>query len=1224
MRFERVADTAVPFDFVARGAGYSVALSGTMARIALVEAPKTEGRITGRDVRSVTVDMRLAGAREEKHGVARQQLPGLTNHLIGNDPREWRTGVRGFGRVEYDRVYRGIDVAYYGNQRQLEYDFVVHPGADVRSISLEFDGAERTRIDEQGNLVIETSIGNLVQHAPVIYQEERGGARQRIAGGYVLRSGNTVGFRVKSYDRRRPLVIDPVLSYSTYLGGSGFDHAFAVALDRDSNMLVAGFTTSTNFPQAQSAAGGVDAFVAKLNATGNALLYATYLGGQQTDYVSDLEVDAQGNAFVAGTTESRNFPTLGAVQSVLNGFSDSFVAKLDAAGRFVYSTYLGGRHEEQGFGLAVDGSGRAYVTGSTRSPDFPIVNPLQSSTGGSPVWLTTDGGTVWNPVESGLASSIVSAIAIDPVNPSTVYAGTLEDGMFKSVDGGQTWTAINDGMFPVPVNAIAIDPSGRVYAGTDLGVLSSTDGGEHWAFPNGFFASVSSLAIDPSVPGTVYAGSTARNFNQPGVFKSTDGGLTWTSTGLVIDVFSLVISPAAPATIYAGTTHGVFRKVDTGDWTQLSSGFPHRIQVEALAIDSTNASIVYAATDSGLFKTTNGGALWSPTLMTGFPLFRIAIAPSDPSTLYISSFGGVLVTDDAAGTSWRIAGLSDLFVLALAVHPSQPATVYAGTQVMHDAFVARLNPAGSELEYSTYLGGGDFDYGSDVAVDAHGDAYVVGATRSIDFPVVNPAQAAFSGLQDLFVAKIASTGSLEYATYLGGSATEDGATIGVDAAGRAHVAAYTLSTNFPMVNAHQPVHGGGFVDIAVATLDSSGSALVYSTYLGGSGQDHEASGLVRLSSPALAVSPGGEAFVAGMTRSTDFPTVSAFQPAHAGGSSDAFVAKFGANGALEYSTYLGGSGADSARRVAVDIDGSAVVAGMTTSANFPTKDPLQPASGGSDDAFVARISAGAPDPNRPRTTFEFSGTAGSGGWYRGPVVVTLNATADPSTEGIRSIDYSVDRGPLQRYSGPFTISAEGATQLWARATTVSGTVESPAASAVVRIDTSLPALSIASPQPRDYLHTDVVTVGLSASDVTSGLSTGSPSAMLDGAPVVNGQSFAPLAVALGSHTVTASATDVAGNSTTKTVTFRVIATIDSLIAAVNLFVEQGSIDAQAQNGLMVKLNDAKQALDRGHANAARSKLRDFINQVNAQSGQGVASDAATLLRGDAEYVLGAM
>src|SRR4029453_12162514 len=273
-----------------------------------------------------------------------------------------------------------------------------------RRIGLAFDGAGHLRIDAQGNLIVPTAAGQLVQHAPVIYQELADGTRQSIDGGYVIRRAREVGFRVAKHDRRLPLVIDPVLSYSTYYGGSDSDNLNALALDGQNNMYIAGETYSDDLPivngRPPTSSGYVDdAFIAKLNAAGDALVYATYLGGTSSEGVMDLEVDPAGNAHVVGSTSSRNFPTINAIQSTLNGYGDAFVAKLDPTGGIVYSTYLGGREGEAGSGIGFDASGRAYVTGTTGSLDFPTANALQPTPGSSPAFRTLDGGRPRSPLE---------------------------------------------------------------------------------------------------------------------------------------------------------------------------------------------------------------------------------------------------------------------------------------------------------------------------------------------------------------------------------------------------------------------------------------------------------------------------------------------------------------------------------------------------------------------------------------------------------------------------------------------------------------------------------------------------------------------------------------------------------------------------------------------------------------------------------------------------------
>jgi Beta-propeller repeat/FIMAH domain len=1218
MRFDRaLSHSKGGWDFSARGAGYAVFLSEGTATLAL--PPTGAGA-------PLAITMRLLGARHPTAVTGLDRLPGVTNQIIGTDPQQWQIGVPGYAKVEYRDVYQGVNAIFYGTQQQLEYDFVVAPGADPRDIAIAFDGASSVSLDGHGDLVIATPVGDIVQRAPRIYQE-KDGQRQSIDGGYVVKKHRRVAFRVGSYDHRMPLVIDPVLTYSTYLGGTAGEAASGVATDAQGNVYVAGQTTSLDFPLLNAAqptrgGGSLDAFVAKLNPAGDALVYATYLGGSGYEYAKDIAVDLDGNAYVTGSTVSRDFPTVRALQSTLKGFSDSFVTKLDPSGVIVYSTLLGGKAEDYGYGIAVDALGRAYVTGQTISPDFPTVNPLQSRLGGNVAFRSTDGGRTWATAQSGLSTTGVTALAIDPVNPAIVYAGTYGDGVFKSMDAGQTWSLCFD--VPIPVRALAIHPTvtSTLYIATDNLLIRSTDGCATWA-PVGLFGlNVTSLVIDPVTPTTIYAGGMGSG-NLSHLFKTTNGGSTWTDVPFGSFIFSLVLSRSMPTTLYAGTERGVFKSTGGAfDQWDLSLGLP-QVPVLALSVDPTNASIVYAATESGPFRTDSGGAQWVPVSpLSGVPTTSIAVAPSAPATIYAESYSSGGAVSDDAGASWVRIGPASPAILTLAVDPTAPRNVYVGGQVSHDAFLARLAADGSALEYSTYLGGSSFDYGNDVAVDSSGNAYVVGATSSDDFPTLNPMQTTFGGVRDLFVAKVSANGTLAYSTYLGGSAWEDGGTIAVDAPGQAHVAGYTLSSNFPTVRAQQAVFAGGGSDAFVTKLDATG-AMVYSTFLGGSGSEMGPAAFEVGRDPvvSVAVTQSGDAFVTGVTSSTDFPTLRPLQGSHGGGVYDAFVAKLAPDGLLQFSTLLGGSGADSGRRLTVDSNGAVVIAGATSSVNFQTRNPLQGANAGSDDAFIVRIEEGAPDPTPPSTTINLSGTTGLGGWYRSSVVVMLAAADADGESGAAFVDYNINQVGFVRYSAPFTVATEGATTVLARATDNSGNVESPPSSAVIRIDTLAPVVSVSSPEPRDYLHSDTVTLNFSAIDASSGVAAGSPSATLAGTTRANGETIQLLTLPLGTHSLIVSASDVAGNSSQQPVTFRIVATIDSLIAAVNVYSTQGKIDSNTRKSLLAKLSDAKSALDRGAVTAARGSVRDFIDQCTAKSGKGIATDAAAVLVTDGQYVL---
>jgi len=385
--------------FLSRGHGYSLFLTRNQAVIALKNAapPEMKGS-TGRELvdkqksgaaQETVLRMELAGANPAPRVLGAEELPGKTNYFLGNDPAKWRTNVPTYAKVKYAGVYPGVDLVYYGNQGQLEYDFVVAPGANAKQILLKFCGVGKLRVDEKGDLLIGSRGEEVRFEKPVVYQEVAG-KKTPVEGGYILASTNQIGFRLGEYDHGKPVVIDPLLIYSTYLGGSGGDQGNSIAVDASGNAYVTGLTDSTNFPtvnalQSTNSSGTYDAFVTKLNPAGSALIYSTYLGGNGLDDGTGIAVDASGNAYVTGRTSSTNFPTANALQSTLAGEGNAFVAKINATGSaLVYSTYLGGTDYDSGNGIALDASGNAYVTGAASSTNFPTTaDAFQTAIAGS-------------------------------------------------------------------------------------------------------------------------------------------------------------------------------------------------------------------------------------------------------------------------------------------------------------------------------------------------------------------------------------------------------------------------------------------------------------------------------------------------------------------------------------------------------------------------------------------------------------------------------------------------------------------------------------------------------------------------------------------------------------------------------------------------------------------------------------------------------------------------
>jgi photosystem II stability/assembly factor-like uncharacterized protein len=1021
LRFEaNQGQTDQRVKFLARGGGYHLFLTSTEAVMVLTRPAvekeksrrdkasaalraKTRGLArSGREAlrraselkegesESAVLRMKLEGANSAAQAEGMEELPGRTNYFIGNDPQKWRTDIPSYARVMYREIYPGIDMVYYGQEQQLEYDFVVAPGVDHRIIELAFEGAQAIETDAQGDLVLHTRAGDARQRKPLVYQEVDG-ARREIESRYVVKDGQRVGFQVEAYDRSKPLVIDPVLSYSTYLGGSSNEDGNSIAIDAAGNAYVTGRTTSFDFPLENPIQDNdlfsTNAFVSKLNADGSALIYSTYLGGIGSDTAFGIAVDSAGSAFVTGFTFSPDFPLMNPAQAALGGKDDAFVTKLNPQGSaLIYSTFLGGRSFEISRGLSVDADGNAYVTGFTNSQDLPTANPLQAAKGGDQAFKSTNSGGNWSVSDTGLDVSLVSDLAIDPAHPSTLYAAT-ELGVYKSTDSGSTWNAINNGLVDVlrtngDANRLVVDPvnTSNLYVATFNGIYKSTNGGNSWTpsfggDPGAFFIA-DALAIDPSNPNILYAG--VNGFS----IRSTDAGGSWEFFDIISEfgfaeyITAFAIDPTNSSIIYAGAAgSGVYKSTDGGTTWQLNvAGLPglddFSFFVLELIFNPANPSTIYATTIfHGILKSTNGGHSWSAA-NNGLPdrllVQAVAVDPQHPNTLYASTNGSGLFKSTNAGGSWSPSqtGLTNRDVVDIVIDPADTSKVYAVTSSDSDAFITKLNPAGSSLLYSTYLGGSELDSGRAISVGLNGSPYVTGLTASTNFPVENPIQGSFSSpdssTADGFVTKLAASGTaLAYSTYLGGTGDEQGTGIAIDRQGNAYVTGTVaqFDPDLPMTFPTTPgafqtaFHDDSFSDAFVTKINAAGSNLIYSTYLGGNNPEFAF---------GIAVNSAGQAFVTGQTFSQDFPLALPTQGEMNG--TDAFVTRLNAAGsALVFSTFLGGSefsNGEQGNGISVDSGNNFYVTGTTRSSDFPTTPgAFQQSRFGFSDAFITKFGA---------------------------------------------------------------------------------------------------------------------------------------------------------------------------------------------------------------------------------------------------------------------------
>jgi hypothetical protein len=651
-------------DFIARGSGYSLFLSPSEAVLSLSPSVKKERSSTDSTRKPAVVRMTLVDANPNARVAATEALPGTVNYLLGNDPAGWRTGIPTYAKATYEHVYRGIDVVYYGNQGQLEYDFIVRPGSTPDAISLRFDGADRIELDGQGDLLLHAAGGTLHQGRPHVYQLVDG-RRQDVAGSYVLHQASHVSFAIGEYDASQPLVIDPILAYSTYLGGtnSELSQLRSIAVDSSGQAFVTGYSLSIDFPTTVGAFdtthnGSYDAFVAKLSADGSALEYSTYLGGTDADYANGIAIDALGNAYVSGSTTSSNFPTTAAAfQSTTGGGQDVFVTKLDATGSaLLYSTYLGGINHDYGHGIALDGVGSAFVSGYTASGDFP----------------TTPGA-----FDTALGG--VEDVFVTKLNPS----GSALD--YSTYVGGSNLDE---------AYGIALDTAGNAYV---TGGTNSAD--------------------FPTTPGAF-----------DGVWDGTDAFVTkLNSSGTALDY----------STFLGGTSYEL--------------GY-------SIAVDASSNAYVTGTTTSADFPTTAGA--FDTTYAAAHDGFVTKVDTTGSSLIYSTFIGG---SDLDYVLSGGLDASGNFHVSGTTASPDFPTTPDAFDSTYSapgfDAWIGRLNPSGSSLDYSTYFGGaGPNDAASGLALRS-GSVYLVGYTDSADFPTTAAAfDPSFNGGFDSWVARFAVDG----------------------------------------------------------------------------------------------------------------------------------------------------------------------------------------------------------------------------------------------------------------------------------------------------------------------------------------------------------------------------------------------------------------------------------------------------------------------------------
>jgi hypothetical protein len=581
---------------------------------------------------------------------------GRVNYFMGNDSDKWHTNIPTYHEVIYSNIYPNIDLRFYSKDGMLTYDFVVYSGGDLTDIRLAYSGVEKLSL-RSGGLLVSTTLGDMHQSQPYIFQQI-GNEVKEVDGSFRLINSNRYGFYVEEYNSNFPLIIDPSLVYSTFLGGTGTDQGYDIAVDASGFAYITGRTSSNDYPtfnSYQNDQGDWDTFVTKIDTTQTgaaSLVYSTYLGGNDLDYGYSIAVDNTGFAYITGCTNSSNFPTLNQYQTD-QGSWDAFITKLNGIGNnLVYSTYLGGSADDYGYGITIDAQGHAYITGYTESNNFPTLNQYQTDQGGQDAFITRIDTT-----QTGAASFVYST-----------YLGGSAD------DSGK---------------GITIDESGRIY---------------------------------------ITGNTNSNNFPTLNQYQTDQGG--WDAFVTKIDTTQTGAASLTYSTYLGGSARDL---------------------ANSIAIDASDCAYITGHTTSTNFPTLNP---------------------------------------------------------------------YQGDQGGQDVFITKLTAKGNGLVYSTYLGGsGDRDYGLGIVVDIAGCAYTTGYTNSNNFPTLNPYQGDQAG-EDAFITKLAITGNnLVYSTYLGGSDIDRALGIAIDTLNCAYVTGETSSGDFPTTTgAFATVLSGGVHDAFVAKL----------------------------------------------------------------------------------------------------------------------------------------------------------------------------------------------------------------------------------------------------------------------------------------------------------------------------------------------------------------------------------------------------------------------
>ena len=775
--------------FVTHGSGYSMVLGNDGAILSLVSKTRSRSSSSRSESRVQTLRMKLAGANPNTSLSAVDPLPGKSNYFIGNNPAKWRTGVPQFARVRYENVYPGINLVFYGNQGHLEYDFQVSPGGDPSRVELEFSGAEKLELRD-GSLVIRGQDGNVRLDAPSVYQEiDR--RKQTVEGAFVLRAANRVGFAVGAYDHSRELIIDPILNFSTYFGGSGDEHNTSVAVDGSLNIYLAGSTTSPNLPVPTGAVqttlhGAENVYVAKiqppLGSQVAKLLELTYLGGSGNDYPVGIGVDGGENPYVAGTTTSGDFPTTATTAyqaSPASAGTHVFVTKLSFDFTALdYSSYLSGNGTDIASGMTIDPAGDLYVTGTTTSVETSVLDQFPATN--LPQRL---------PFQSTSNAPTQKQFFVTRVDTN---AGGTASIFYSTYFGGGTFngTLVADG------GGIAVDTNLNIYfTGTTNFTYSGCSGCSVTDFP---ILNAYQPCLDSPPTTNIVSPQSCANAANP----------------TASDAFVAKLNPnAAQGQQLIWSTYVGGGQSDFGNGVAIDSGAANVYVVGTTSSpDFINPSAVISF--APYQKCLNNMAASCGTKPAG-PTDAFVARLSNPSTggtnialNYFSYLGGkndeqgLAITVDTNSGAMITGWTQSPFVAPLGTDGNFPvfpfpSSIQSNLNGTQDAFIARLNTGAivgqtTTASWASYFGGTGIDAGTGIALDVNQNTYLAGETNSTDLEVSKPLQLNNGGGYDSFVTQFGTAVSLSISGQLSLGATQQYISAGTPAN-----FTYTVTNNGP-------------------------------------------------------------------------------------------------------------------------------------------------------------------------------------------------------------------------------------------------------------------------------------------------------------------------------------------------------------------------------------------------------------------------------------------